>query len=186
MIVFSKGTTVEKPQYYGPADFYIGATIEVFRQRFIIRSADLYVLKYAEENPEQFTPAVIQSLREHLSNQSGRTDARLSTDVRIQRKPGDFQRLYSEVRNKIKHMRITNHEQMRQMFLRYDRDRNGFVSRENIIDLFRQINLPLENDLIDAVSERERENVRTRMIDIVRFVDDCGMYNQSTRQNQFI
>lgn len=151
-----QGTTLEKPQYYGPTDFYIGATVEVFRQRFIIRSADLYVLKYAEQHPEQFTPAVIESLRTHLAGQAGRTDARQSTNVHIKRKPGDFPRLYSEVRSKIKHMRITNHEQMRQMFLRYDRDRNGFVSRENIIDLFRQINLPLENDLIDAVRE---ENV---------------------------
>ena len=48
-------------------------------------------------------------------------------------------------------MRITNHEEIRQMFLRYDKDRSGFVTRENIMDLFRQINLPLENDLIDAV-----------------------------------
>jgi Ca2+-binding EF-hand superfamily protein len=48
-------------------------------------------------------------------------------------------------------MRITNHEEIRQMFLRYDRDRNGYITRENILDLFRQINLPLENDLVDAV-----------------------------------
>ncbi len=58
-----------------------------------------------------------------------------------------------EIRNKLKQMRITDHEQIRQMFLRYDRDRNGFISRENIVELFRQINLPLENDLIDAVRE---------------------------------
>ncbi len=115
-------------------------------------------MKYAEEHPEQFTPAVIDSLRQHLGNESGRRDARLSTDVRVQRKPGDFARLYAEVRNKIKHTRITNHEQMRQMFLRYDRDRNGFIARENIIDLFREINLPLENDLIDAVRKFSKSN----------------------------
>ncbi len=146
-----KGSSLERPQYYGPSDFYIGAKIEVFRQRFIIRSADLFVLKYAEEHPEQFTPTVIESLRQHLSNQQGRPDARLRTNIRVQRKPGDFIRLYAEIRNKLKHMRITNHEEIRQMFLRYDRDRNGYITRENILDLFRQINLPLENDLVDAV-----------------------------------
>jgi Ca2+-binding EF-hand superfamily protein len=52
-------------------------------------------------------------------------------------------------------MRITNHEEIRQMFLRYDKDRNGFVSRENITDIFRQINLPLENDIIDAVKKEK-------------------------------
>ncbi|CAF4836608.1 unnamed protein product, partial [Rotaria sp. Silwood2] len=113
-----------------------------FRQRFIICSADLYVLKYAEEHPGQFSPAVIDSLRQHLSNEPGRPDARLTTNIRVQRKPGDFIRLYAEIRNKLKHMRITNHEEIRQMFLRYDKDRNGSISRENIFDIFRQINLP--------------------------------------------
>ena len=109
------------------------------------------MLKYAEEHPEQFSPNVIQSLREHISQQPTRQDPRSHLDIRIQRRPGDFIRLYAEVRNKLKHIRITNHEQIRRMFLRYDKDRNGFISRENIIDLFRQIHLPLENDLIDAV-----------------------------------
>jgi hypothetical protein len=114
-------------------------------------------LKYAEEHPEQFSPAVLDSLRQHLSGEQGRPDARLSTNVRVQRRPGDFIRLYAEIRNKLKHMRITNHEEIRQMFLRYDKDRNGFIARENIYDLFRQINLPLENDLIDAVGKRENK-----------------------------
>ncbi|CAF3034459.1 unnamed protein product [Rotaria sp. Silwood2] len=171
--VSKPGSSLEHPQFYGPSDFYIGATIEVFRQRFIILSADLYVLKYAEEHPEQFTPAVIESLRQHLSNESGRPDARLSTNIHIQRKPGDFIRLYAEVRNKLKHMRITNHEEIRQMFLRYDKDRNGFIARENIIDLFRQINLPLENDLIDAMIAECTTNSegKINLYDFLRFFD---------------
>ncbi|CAF1272952.1 unnamed protein product [Rotaria sordida] len=52
-------SSFEHPQFYSPGDFYIGATIEVFHQRFIIRLADLFVLKYAE----QFSPTVIESLR---------------------------------------------------------------------------------------------------------------------------
>jgi Ca2+-binding EF-hand superfamily protein len=57
-------------------------------------------------------------------------------------------------------MRITNHEEIRQMFLRYDKDRNGYITRENIFDLFRPINLPLENDLVDAVRERRNKNFK--------------------------
>ncbi len=38
------------------------------------------------------------------------------------------------------------------MFLRYDSDRTGFLSRENVKDLFRKISLPLDDDIIDAVS----------------------------------
>ena len=44
----------EKPTYYGPADFYIGAVIEVFSHRFVITNADEFVLKYMEANSSQF------------------------------------------------------------------------------------------------------------------------------------
>jgi hypothetical protein len=156
-----KGSSPEYPQFYGPSDFYIGATIEVFRQRFVIRSADLFVLKYAEEHPEQFSPRVIESLRQHLINESGRPDARLSTNIHVQRKPGDFIRLYAEIRNKLIHMRLTNHEGIRQMFLRYDKDRRGYITRENIYDIFRQINLPLEDDLVDAVRKELKISINS-------------------------
>ncbi|CAF4007660.1 unnamed protein product, partial [Rotaria magnacalcarata] len=172
--VSKPNSTPEHPQFYGPSDLHIGATIEVFRQRFIICSADLFVLKYAEEHPEQFTPAVIESLRQHLGNEIGRSDARLTTNIRVQRRPGDFIRLYAEVRNKLKHMRITNHEEIRQMFLRYDKDRQGFISRENINDIFRQINLPLDNDLTDAMIAEctTNEQGKISLYDFLRFFDN--------------
>ncbi|CAF1403233.1 unnamed protein product [Adineta steineri] len=162
-------STPEHPQYYGPSDFYIGAMIEIFRQRFIIRSADLFVLKYAAEHPEQFSSSAIDSLRQHLSNEQGRPDARLNTNVHVQRKPGDFILLYAEIRNKLKSMRITNHEEIRQMFLRYDKDRSGYLSRESITDLLRQINLPLENDIIDAMIAECATN-RQGKIDLYEFL----------------
>jgi hypothetical protein len=64
---------------------------------------------------------------------------------------GDFDRIYAEIKNKLKSSRITNSEELRQMFLRYDSDRSGFISRENIKDLFRQISLPLDDDIINTV-----------------------------------
>ena len=47
-------STPERPEFYGPADFSIGAVIEVFRHRFVITNADEYVLKYMEANSTQF------------------------------------------------------------------------------------------------------------------------------------
>ena len=44
----------EKPEYYGPADFAIGATIEAYGSRFVIVNADAAVLTYMEQNPEHF------------------------------------------------------------------------------------------------------------------------------------
>ena len=42
------------------------------------------------------------------------------------------------------------------MFLRYDADRTGFITRENMKDLFRKISLPLDDDIITAVNHLKR------------------------------
>lgn len=111
----------------------------------------MYVLKFAEENSTQFPPGTIESLRQHLDGITGRLDARERNNVHLRRRPGDLERIYAEIRNKIKSSRITNAEELRQMFLRYDSDRIGFISRENVKDLFRKICLPLDDDIIDTV-----------------------------------
>ncbi|XP_050306827.1 EF-hand domain-containing protein 1-like [Anthonomus grandis grandis] len=57
------------PELYTPADFYIGATIIVFGQRFIITGADLYVYRYMQENSSKFPCEVIESMRNWMFNQ---------------------------------------------------------------------------------------------------------------------
>lgn len=52
--VSKPGSRTDAPEYYGPQDFYINATIEIFNHRFIITNADAYVLKYMEEHAHQF------------------------------------------------------------------------------------------------------------------------------------
>ena len=44
----------DRPIFYGPQDFHIGAVIEIFKHRFVITNADEYVLKYMEDHKEQF------------------------------------------------------------------------------------------------------------------------------------
>ena len=41
---------------------------------------------------------------------------------------------------------------MRQLFLKYDSDRTGYISKANIRDLFRTVSLPLDDDIIDQVN----------------------------------
>ncbi|KAL7889028.1 hypothetical protein AOLI_G00040020 [Acnodon oligacanthus] len=62
------GSTAEKPEYYGPADFAIGATVEVFRHRFVLTDADQYVLSYLESVAEQdlIPEQTLSSLRRAL------------------------------------------------------------------------------------------------------------------------
>lgn len=54
------------PIYYTAKDLYIGATIHVYSHRFVINSADLYVYRYMQNYPEQFTPESIQHVRNYL------------------------------------------------------------------------------------------------------------------------
>ncbi|KAF5889374.1 EF-hand domain-containing protein 1, partial [Clarias magur] len=62
------GSTVENPEYYSPADFAIGATVEVFRWRFVLTDADQYVLNYLESVAEQerIPEQTLASLRQAL------------------------------------------------------------------------------------------------------------------------
>ncbi|XP_076872658.1 EF-hand domain-containing protein 1 [Brachyhypopomus gauderio] len=62
------GSTINNPEYYSPADFAIGATVEVFRHRFVLTDADQYVLTYLESVSEQdhIPEQTLSSLRRAL------------------------------------------------------------------------------------------------------------------------
>ncbi|XP_065652125.1 EF-hand domain-containing protein 1 isoform X2 [Hydra vulgaris] len=55
------GSHVDSPEFYTPADFAIGAVMEIFKHRFIITDADEYVLKYLESG--KFPISTINSIR---------------------------------------------------------------------------------------------------------------------------
>ena len=61
--VTKPGSTVDSPQFYTPADFSIGAVIEIFKHRFTIIDADEYVLKYLQSSPGEFPLDTINSIR---------------------------------------------------------------------------------------------------------------------------
>ncbi|XP_032362525.1 EF-hand domain-containing protein 1 isoform X1 [Etheostoma spectabile] len=60
------GSTLDDPDFYSPADFAIGATVEVFSRRFVLTDADHYVLKYLESNASQIPCQTLDSLRQKL------------------------------------------------------------------------------------------------------------------------
>lgn len=61
--VVKPNTNPDKPDYYAPLDFVIGAKIFIYAHRFIITSADLYVYRYMLSNPQMFTPEAIERVR---------------------------------------------------------------------------------------------------------------------------
>ena len=71
--VAKPGSSVDAPEFYVPPDFAIGRTIEVFKHKFVITDADLYVLKHMEANRDSFPTEVIQLLREKHPEYSPQT-----------------------------------------------------------------------------------------------------------------
>lgn len=72
--------------FYGPQDFYIGAVINIFKHKFRIVGADLYVLKFAEDHAHQFPGETLNSLREHLGHITGRVDAKERNTINLRRR----------------------------------------------------------------------------------------------------
>lgn len=67
-LLIKPGSNPVNPDYYNPADFYIGAAITVFHQPFIITGADLYVYRYMLENQAKFPCEVIDNIRNYMYN----------------------------------------------------------------------------------------------------------------------
>ncbi|XP_028809413.1 EF-hand domain-containing protein 1-like [Denticeps clupeoides] len=59
-------SNTDNPQFYSPSDFAIGATVEVFRHRFVLTDADHYVLKYLETEGDKVPQATLNSIRQKL------------------------------------------------------------------------------------------------------------------------
>lgn len=75
-----------KPEYYGPKDFYIGAIVELYAKRFVITSADLYVYRYMQAHPELFSSEAIENVRMyHLKQDNLNVDLRRTIDEDHQR-----------------------------------------------------------------------------------------------------
>ncbi|XP_068197862.1 EF-hand domain-containing protein 1 isoform X2 [Antennarius striatus] len=60
------GSTVQNPQFYSPADFAIGSTVEVFGHRFVLTDADRYVMTYLQSVAGQIPGPTLESLQHKL------------------------------------------------------------------------------------------------------------------------
>lgn len=65
-LVVRPGCDPKIPEYYEPKDFWIGQIVTIHSHRFRIESADLYVYRYMQENPEKFAPDLIAGVRNYL------------------------------------------------------------------------------------------------------------------------
>ena len=57
-----------------------------------------------------------------------------------------------QVRAQLKKIAITDKTRVDEMFLRYNKDRSGFIDAANMRNLCRSLQLPVDDDVIAAVS----------------------------------
>lgn len=156
------GSTVDKPIYYGPNDFSLGSKIEVFGNRFIITDADAFVIKFMETNRDQFSDELIQCWRARITEREAEERARQAAKeartkggpVALRRHDGDTKDLIEEFRTQLKKLAITDKLRKDEMFLRYNRDRLGFIDIECLKDICVKLQLPPDEDVLNALLDQ--------------------------------
>ncbi|CAG7722699.1 unnamed protein product [Allacma fusca] len=63
------GSSNDYPEYYGPWDLYIGAMLDFYGHRFVIKCAHPFVLEFINTNPCCFPEHVKQNIREYFEQQ---------------------------------------------------------------------------------------------------------------------
>lgn len=148
--VAKPGSTPERPIFYGPQDFYIGAAVHVFRHRFVITSADMFVLKYMEQHPTQFPAQTVESLREKLQQMSA-NDAYTTHRTGA---AGEVDHLTREVIGQLRRLAITGSSRQDKMFLGVDVGRLGYINRDNLKEMCIKHNLPSDDDIVDSMARQ--------------------------------
>ena len=68
-------------------------------------------------------------------------------------RPGDLELMVMQVRAQLKKIAITDKSRVDEMFLRYNNDRTGYIDINNLRDLCKRLQLPIDDDVLHAVSE---------------------------------
>ncbi|XP_052097106.1 EF-hand domain-containing protein 1-like [Mytilus californianus] len=169
--VAKPGCAPGQPVFYGPQDFYIGAVIDVFKHRFVITNADEYVLKYMEDHSAQFPAETVQTLRERLTTRPMETVK--GGPMKVMRSPGDLEILVRQVRAQLKKIAITDKARVDTMFLRYNKDRTGYIGADDMTALCRSLQLPVDDDVINELVRQCTSNPEGKISleDFRRFIE---------------
>jgi hypothetical protein len=140
------GSNANSQTFYGPGDFYIGATVFVFNHRFIIVGADAFVLKYLEAAGDYFPRETCENIKEYVTqNQPAQKDHTVYSDA-------DLRELVLEMKGQLKKMSITGNHRIDHIFLSYDLQRQGFLNKDNLRVMCERQHLPAHPAVIDRLA----------------------------------
>ncbi|CDS42450.1 EF hand domain containing protein 1 [Echinococcus multilocularis] len=153
--IVKPGSTVEKPDYYGPKDFFIGSIIDAFGTRFLITDADEYVVKFMEAHRDQFPESLIGNLSSKVVSDiimKSTVESRSCKNggaANLQRNPGDIDRLVGELALQFRKLALSAETRMDAFFLKYNKDRLCFVDVETLKDICKKLQLPGDEDVLN-------------------------------------
>lgn len=91
----SGGGAPEAERYFVPQDFYVGAVVDIFANRYLLTDADEYAFRYMEDHRDEFpvadVDAVVAKLRDHAGGDPAAAFAEFDTDGSGFVEPAEFQ-----------------------------------------------------------------------------------------------
>ncbi|KAM7537138.1 hypothetical protein Aperf_G00000068386 [Anoplocephala perfoliata] len=153
-------SSAEKPEYYGPNDFYIGSVIDIFGTRFIITEADEFVVKYMEAHRNEFSDDLIENLFSRVVSDSGhptKKDPRHCMKggaANLQRVPEDTDQMVEELSVQFRKLGLTDESRLDALFLKCNKDRLCYLDIESLKDICRKLQLPQDEDVLNRFLDK--------------------------------
>ncbi|XP_074166759.1 EF-hand domain-containing protein 1 isoform X1 [Sminthopsis crassicaudata] len=142
------GSCLDKPSFYGPGDFYIGALIEVFGHRFIIQDADEYVLKYLESQGDKYPQSTILSLKDHFLKQKSKTE---KSDSAPTTENVEMETVIKHIQKRFKNCKSLLEGPVSEAFQVLDKEKTGYVDKEKFCGVCKNFNIPVDDFLINQL-----------------------------------
>ncbi|KAF6113575.1 EF-hand domain containing 1 [Phyllostomus discolor] len=139
-------SSVENPIYYSPGDFFIGAMIEVFGHRFIIRDIDDYALKYMESNAAQYSPEALSSIQDHIRKREAPASELENKQAEVDPGVQELEALIDTIQKQVKD--LPHRDNICEAFQVHDKEASGYVDKEVFFKTCGSLNIPVDDSLI--------------------------------------
>ncbi|KAL5109814.1 EF-hand domain-containing protein 1 [Taenia crassiceps] len=172
------GSTAEKPDYYGPKDFYIGSIIDVFGTRFLITEADEYVVKFMEVHRDQFPDNLVGNLSSKvvsdiiMKNNRDLRSCKPGNTADLQRNLGDIDKMVDDLAVQLRKLALSDETRMDALFLKYNKDRLCFVDIEALKDICKKLKLPGDENVLNRFLDKYGTNGRMTIDEFRAFFID--------------